>query len=220
MLGAALGGEADHGHSGFGETGDILGGLGGAVSELGQLVRGGVGVHGAVGEQQDAVLAEFLLRGDHDEGAGHGGDAGLGLDDLETGAQHVAGGVLGAGHHAVHIAFVDHHNAEIQLFLHGLSGLFDGHALLFTQLAIGLGEILEPLGSGGVHDLDAADVGALLGGDLFHFVLVAHQGHLADAFLDQDGGGGDGALFGAFGQDDALALELGFGADVFDKSHG
>ena len=57
----------------------------------------------------------------------------FGLDDLEGGDDRVGGGVGGARDHAVGVAHVDHHRAEVGHVLDLLTGLLQGDALLSPQ---------------------------------------------------------------------------------------
>jgi hypothetical protein len=61
----------------------------------------------------------------HQEDAGHGGDTGLGLDDLEGRPNGVRGGVGGAGHHSVDDVIVNQHGAEVRDVADDLAGLLE-----------------------------------------------------------------------------------------------
>ena len=132
MRRASLGREGTHGHNRI-QTGDIPGGLGGLDGDLGQFLGSGVGNHGAVGEYQHMVLAELDVFGQqHDEGAAYDRYAGLGLEHLESGAQHVRRGAQCSGNHGVGIAVLDHQATQIQRIGGLHAGLLQGHPFLLA----------------------------------------------------------------------------------------
>ena len=216
VLGRALGGEAQHGHAGL-DARQGARGIGGAQGDVGQGLGVGIDVHGAVGEDHDAVVAVLLVRALHQEAGGHGLDAGLGLDDLQRGAQHVAGGVDRAGDQAVGLTGLDHHDAVVHGILHGCGGLFLGHALGLAQLVQGGGVLGALLAGGGVDDLDALEGSAR--GDLLDLLGVAQQRQLRQTLLHDDGSGLHGAGLVALGQHDVHHIGLRLRLDLIDDCH-
>ena len=120
-----------------------------------------------------------------------------------------------AGDHAVGGVLLHHHGAEERLVLHGGQRLFRGHALGLAQLIERVRVLLQAVGLGRVEDGGARQVLAI-GGDL---LLVAQKDDVADALLEQDGGGLHGALLCALGQDDALFVGLGLGLNAIHQRH-
>ena len=119
------------------------------------------------------------------------------------------GRVGGARDHAVGVAHVDHHGAEVGHVGDLFAGLLEGDALLGAQARELLGVALEV--SGIVHgdDLGGAQVEAEFAGALGDVVGVAHEGDVGDAGGEDLGGGLQDAVVVGLGQDDALTVGAG-----------
>ena len=166
-MAAALGRVAEEGdlrvHS------EHLGGPGTLHAHLRELVRRGerdvavfiegvriVDIYGAVAHDEGLVPA------DHHEAGGHEVRAGLGLYELQRGADRIRGGVGGAAEQGVRLAHLDQHGAEVVRLLEG------GGAVLAAELALAqrehrldhLGEVRVIIG---VYDLQAVYIEAALG---------------------------------------------------------
>ena len=220
MLGAALGREAEDGHAGL-HACDVAGGLGCRHCDLCQLGSGGIGDDGAVGKDEQAVGAVGRILGEHHhERAGHDVDAGLGLDDLEGCAEHVAGGVEGTCHLSVGVAGLDHEAAQIEGIGCGGAGLLHRDAFLLAELEEEGSIFVDDLLVGGIDDGGLLDVFKLeRRSHLVDFLGVADQDDVGDAVGDDAVCRCECAGFGAFGQHDALALFLGLRGKFFKKSH-
>ena len=203
----AFGGERQQRHAGC-DAGDVACGACGGHGNLGELLGGGVGHHGAVGEHQHAFASEGrTFRQQHHERAGYHADAGNGLDYLEGGAEHVAGGVHCTCHLAVGIAGFHHKAAQIE-------GIGSGEARFFHAYALALAQFVEK-GSvafhhgfvGGVDYGGLADVLELeLAGHGADFGLVADEDNLCEAVGDYAVGGGECAGLEALGEHYALGV--------------
>ena len=197
------------GAGGVGEHGDargdaeLGGGARGGHGDVGQLLGGGVGVDGAVAEGPHAVLHR------HEEDGGDDGDAGGGLDDLEGGDDRVRGRVGSARDHAVGVAHVDHHGAEVGHVGDLLAGLLEGDALLGAQARELFGVALEVGGVVHGDDLGGAQVEAELAGALGDIVGLAHEGDVGDAGGEDLGGSLQDAVVVGLGQDDTPAVGAG-----------
>ena len=152
-LAGALGGVAQVGHLGVNAEG--FGALGALQADLHQLVLRGVDVDGAVAHGQHSVVAHALA--DHNEAGGDDFILGLGLDELQGGADGVGGGVGGAAQQTVGHAHLYQHGAEVVALHQGGAALVGGHLaaaqrhhLLHHLVHVGIG--------GGVDDLSTPDV--------------------------------------------------------------
>ena len=123
------------------------------------------------------------------------------------------GRVGGARDHAVGVAHVDHHGAEVGHVGDLLTGLLEGDALLGAQARELFGVALEVGGVAHGDDLGGGQVEAELSGARGDVVGVAHEGDVGDAGGEDLGGGLQDAVVVGFGQDDALAV----GAGAFDE---
>ena len=150
-------GMRQHGHYRLGAD-EVLPRPRGVHGNVGKLLGVGLNLQAAVAEQERAVLAVFAVRHHHDEEAADQLHARGGLQDLQAGAQHVAGCVARAGNHAVGTAGLHHHDAEVQHVLHRFGGLFRGHALVLAQLVERVGELGGKLGRARVDQLRAFEV--------------------------------------------------------------
>ena len=133
--------------------------------------------------------------------------AGLGLDELEGGADGVCGGVGGAAQQGVGLAHLHQHGAEVVALLQS------GAAVVLAHLAPAelhhLGDHLVHAGVGlGIEDLGPADVEAVLRGGGVDLVRIAHQDDVHQILLDEAGGGLLDAGIGALGEDDGAAVGL------------
>ena len=167
--------------------------------DLSELVGAGVGVEGAVGEEEGAVLAIGAVGQGNLKERGHERHARGTLENLQRRPEHVAGGVAGARDHAVGVAQLDHHDAEVELVVkRGACGL-EGHALLGAKLGQGAGVALA-LGGGAVVDHGDAGDADLVG--------VAQHDGAGDALRGDLGCRLQGSRIVALGQDDALGVGL------------
>lgn len=91
-------------------------------------------MHGAIGENHHAVLAEHRIREHHDESARYDADARQRLHVLESGPEHVARRIVRPGHFAVGIAGLDHQRTQIERIDDQLLGLLGGQAFRGAQL--------------------------------------------------------------------------------------
>ena len=142
---------------------------------------------------------------------------GLGLDDLQRRAQHIAGGMDRAGDEAVGVARLDHHHAVVHRILDQLGRLLLGHALGLAQLVeqAGVGRAL--VRSRRVDDLDAVEARAVGGG--LDLLRIAQQRQLREALARDDRRRLRVARLLALGQDDVLHVGLGLGLDLIDDCH-
>ena len=216
VLGRALGGEGEHGHARL-DTRQRAGAICRAQSDAGQLLGVGVDVHGAVGKDHHAIVAIGLVRALHQEAGRHGLDAGLGLDDLQSRAQHVARGVDGAGNEAVRVAHLHHHHAVVHGILDQFRGLLGGHALGLAQLVERRGVLFALVRGPGVDDLKALQRRARR-----HFLdlcRIAQQRQGGDALRNDLHRGLYVAALLALGQHDVLDVGLRLCLDLVDKRH-
>ena len=145
VFGGAVGGVGEHGHHGFGADKGFPG-LGGVDGDVRKLLRVRLDLQAAVAEQERAVLAVLAVGDHHDEEAADQLHARGGFEDLQAGTQHVAGGMAGAGDHAVGAAGLYHEHAEEQHVAHLLGGLLEGHALMLAQFIQGVCELIMQIG--------------------------------------------------------------------------
>ena len=136
----------------------------------------------------------------------------LGLDQLQRGADGIRGGIGGAAQQAVGLAQLDQHGAEI-IALQQVGAALLGAHLALAQLHHGLDHLVHARVGGGIQDLRAIDVEAILGSGGLHLVHGTHQDHAHELFLEQTGSGAENAGVHAFGEDDGLGL----GLDFFDQ---
>ena len=133
--------------------------------------------------------------------------AGLGLDELEGGADGVGGGVGGPAQQSVGLAHLHQHGAEVVALLQG------GAAVLLAHFAAAElhhpGNHLVHAGvCGGVDDLGLADIEAVFPGGGVDLVRIAHQDDVHQVLLDEARGGLLDAGVGALGKDDGASVGL------------
>ena len=133
--------------------------------------------------------------------------AGLGLDDLQGGADGVGGGVGGAAQQGVGLAHLHQHGAEIVTLFES------GPAVLLAHLAAAefhhLGHHLIHGGiGGGINDLSLGDIKAARGCGGLHLVHVAHQDHVHQILGHKTLGGLQNALVGTLGEYNGAAVFL------------
>ena len=201
-------------------AGQGQGRAGGGQGDVGQLGGVGIGVHGAVGDGDHALVAAGPGRVDHHEAARDDRAARRGADDLEARPQHGGRGVDGAGDHAVGLALLDHHAAEEERVGHRGGGLVPRQSLVAALLQEGVDVGLALGVGGGVHAVQAffgkaqgCEVGADPG-------RVAQQHDAGEALVADGGGGAQRALVRGFGQDDAADMEGGLAAQPGGEVHG
>jgi hypothetical protein len=116
----------------------------------------------------------------------------------------ICGRVLGARHQAVRVAHLDHHRAEVHGVGHDRRRLLARHALGAAHLVERLDVAFVPVRLDRVDDLDALQVGLLLGGHGPDRGLVADQHDVGQVAFGDQAGGLDRAGLGSLGQHDAL----------------
>ena len=171
-------------------------GVGGRGRDVGELFGVRVGVDGTVAVDQHPVGQQ------HQEHARHDGCAGLGLDELEGGADRVGGRVHSARDHGVDEAFVHHHRAEVADVGHDVAGAVQRDPLVPAQLEVPLAESVEQLAVERVDHGHVVEDEAEFGGPLANGVGVAEQGQVAHLAASDAGGGAQDPVVGALGQDD------------------
>ena len=184
MGGTAPRGETQHGHARLGKAGDALGGLGGAIGYLCQLVGIRHRGHGHVTHHHHTVLAILLLLADNEHGPTHTSDARSTLDDLQSRPKRVACGAQGTRNLSVGSVGLDDHAAEIKIVLgHKFTSLLNSHDLFlaefgqFEGILFSLG-IVERVDDGSFVDVfqspsgcQCLDVGGITDEDEFCYVV-------------------------------------------------
>ena len=131
----------------------------------------------------------------------------LGLDQLQSGADGISGGVGSAAQQAVSLAHLYQHGAEVVALEQVGLALLGGHLALaqlnhlcnhFIHLGIGLG----------INDLYALDIKAALLGSGLNLGHVANQDNLHNALCLDAGSGFQDTSVGALGEDDGLGVLL------------
>jgi len=134
---------------------------------------------------------------------------GVALMIWSAGTQIVAGGVSGAGHVAVHLAFFEQQGAEVKVVFDELARLVLSEALFLAVLV----ELLrERAGDPLVErrkDFALGNVRTPFLGVGTNLVRHSHEDHTADLFLRQPGCGLKGPFVFGFRQNDFLVQLLG-----------
>ena len=177
-------------------------------------------MHGTIGKDHHAMLAEHRVGNQHNEGSRYNADARKRLHILECRAQYVARGVVRTGHLAVHIAVFDHQRSQVERIDDQFFSLFAGQSFAGTQLQHQFDVLLFFRIVLGIDDRSLTDlVEVIFRGQMVDLVRVADQYQLGEALFDDLVGRLDVPLFGSFGQDDGFDLFCGFRLDSFNKFH-
>ena len=209
-LAGALGGVGQQSHAGV--DAEDLSGVSGLDGALHNLILAGIDVDGAVAH------GDALFTAGQDEAGAHGLDAGLALDQLQSGTNGVSSGVGGAAQQAVGLAHLHQHGAEVVGLAQSLGAVLSGH-LALAQFHH-LGDHLVKTGVvGGVDDLGTGDVKAALGGGFLHGLRVAQQNDLQHLAGQQAAGSGQDAGIGALGEHNGLGLSLELFLEILKNGH-
>ena len=119
----------------------------------------------------------------------------------------------GARHHAVGVAHVNHHRAEVGNVANLITGLLNGHALLCAQACKLFGVALRVCGIVDGNDAGCRNIQAKLRCACADRLSIAEQYQVGNSALKNDCGCTQDAIVFGFGQDDALAV----GAGAFDE---
>jgi hypothetical protein len=189
--------------------------------DLGQRLGVGIGVDGAIGKQDGAVLAELGGFGHHQEDRGDGLDAGGGADHLKGSAQHVAGGIGRPGHGAAGIPRTHHHRSVVEVVLAGqqLLRLLPGEPFFLAQLdqLVDVGfELRRILWLEQGHTVEGGAQLLRLG---LQRLGIPQQHNLRQSVLDDLPGGLNHPVVVPLGQDDGLQVLASFGLDLINQMH-
>ena len=220
MLRAALRGEGEQGDFRLFDAAQDMGSFRRRNGDARQFLRRGAGDDDAIRIDQQTVVAEALVGAVQQEAGGDDLDAGLRLDDLQGGAEHVASRVDGAGDETVGVAELDHHDTIIHRIGHKLFRLFFRDAFRLAQFVEGV-RVFRRLRAGQrIDDFDVGDIHAFFRRDGFDACGIAQQDRTGDFFLHDFDGGLHRARFVAFRQDDCLDALTRLHFDLFYHSHG
>ena len=130
-LAGRAGGVGQHGDARF--NAEDTRGMRRADGDIRELARCGIGIDRAVAEHKNTILEA------HEEHARNDGRIGLCLDDFKGGTDGMRRGVHSTGNHAVGIADLNHHRAEVGRILHTLLCLLQRNTLILAHFVILLG---------------------------------------------------------------------------------
>ena len=194
-----------------------LGGLDGHLSQLGSsadLDFAGNLVHGIGVVDVDSAVAHgnalqslFAAVAVQDEAGAHQMRAFLGLDQLQSGADGISGGVGSAAQQAVSLAHLDQHGAEVVGLLQHCGTLFSG-LLALAQLDHGVHHLVETCVVLRVNDLSSGNIKIACGSSGLALSLVAHHDNLQNALGQQLAGCLQDAGVIALGKNDRLGVCL------------
>ena len=193
-----------------------LSGLCGFHSDLNQLVLVGVDVDGAVAHGQTNIAAHELMY--QNKARAYDLVAGLGFDQLQSGANGVSGGVGCAAQQAVSLAHLYQHGAEVVALQQRLLALLSSH-LALAQLYHGVHHFVHALVGFGVQDLGAVDTAAIGVSSLFYGLHIADQHNIHDVAAQQTAGSLQNAAISAFGENDGAGLFLQLGNQAVKHAH-
>ena len=194
-----------------------LGSLNGHLSQLcgssdldlaGSLINGigVINVDSAVahGNALQALFAKVTVQ---NEAGAHQVCALLGLDQLQSGADGIGGGVSSAAQQAVSLAHLDQHGAEVVGLLQHCGTLFSG-LLALAQLDHGVHHLVETCVVLRVNDLSSGNIKIACGSSGLALSLVAHHDNLQNALGQQLAGCLQDAGVIALGKNDRLGVCL------------
>ena len=154
-----------------------------ADGDVRKLAGCGIRIDRAVAEHKDAILEA------HEEHARNDGGIRLRLDDFKSGTDGVGRGVHSAGNHAVGVADLNHHRAEVGRVLHTLLRLLQRKALALAHFVILLGIGIETRGGCGLDNRGILQLEAKLLDLLLDGVGIAKQDDIRNPTLAQRLGG-------------------------------
>jgi len=131
----------------------------------------------------------------------------LGLDQLQSGADGISGGVSSAAQQAVSLAHLDQHGAEVVGLLQHCGTLFSG-LLALAQLDHGVHHLVETCVVLRVNDLSSGNIKIACGSSGLALSLVAHHDNLQNALGQQLAGCLQDAGVIALGKNDRLGVCL------------
>jgi len=216
----ALGRVGEHGHLRLGVE-ECPAGECGCFCNFSKLLGCWVGNGCTVGKNERSVCTVLGLVGGHYEAGGSKLDAGFGLDDVESGKQYIAGGVLCSRNHCIGLAQPDHHSPPAKRIDDSLERLFLAHALVLAQLIILLGECLAVITGDGVDDGDALK-GCGDGSGRFgnSFGISYENDFFGKLLIDDLACRLNGSQLGSFCEDKMFFCPDGLGLHFFCKRHG
>ena len=210
-LAGRTGGVGQHGDAGF--DAEDTGGMRRADGDVRKLAGCGIRIDRAVAEHKDAILEA------HEEHARNDGGIRLRLDDFKGGTDGVGRGVHSAGNHAVGVADLNHHRAEVGRVLHTLLRLLQRKALALAHFVILLGIGIETRGGCGLDNRGILQLEAKLLDLFLDGVGIAKQDDIRNPTLAQGLGGAQNPQFLPFGQDDAHTMFLSLLREVELEHH-
>ena len=194
-----------------------LGSLNGHLSQLcgcsdldlaGSLINGigVINVDSAVahGNALQALFAKVTVQ---NEAGAHQVCALLGLDQLQSGADGIGGGVSSAAQQAVSLAHLDQHGAEVVGLLQQSSALLCG-LLALAQLDHGVDHLIEAGVVLRVDDLSSGNIKIASSGSSLALCLVADHNNFQHALSQQLACGLQDAGVIALGKNDRLGVCL------------
>ena len=118
----------------------------------------------------------------------------------------MSGGVDCTRDHAVGVAHVDHHRAEVGDIANLVASLLDGHALLGAQACEFLRVALRVCGVVNGNDGSCRDIQAKLRSACVDCLRIAEQYQIGNSTFKNNGCCAQDTIVFRFGQDDALAV--------------
>ena len=187
-------------------------GVSGLDGGLDDFVLGGIDVDGTVAH------GDALLAAGQDEAGADRLDAGLALDQLQSRADGVSGGVGCAAQQAVSLALLDQHGAEVIALGQSGTALLIGHLALAQLDHLG-DHLIKALVVGRVDDLGTGDVKAAVSSGLLDGFDLAQQDDLQGLACQQTACSGQNTGVGTLGKDDGLRLSLQLLLKIFENGH-
>ena len=134
----------------------------------------------------------------------------LGLDQLQSGADGVSGGVGSAAQQAVSLAHLDQHGAEVVGLLQQSSALLSG-LLALAQLDHGVDHLIETCVVLRVDDLGSGNIIVASSSGSLALCLIADHNHFQHALSQQLACGLQDAGVIALGKNDRLGVRFQLG---------